>query len=62
MSQYVLLLSYGLDNGLAGLGEGGAVGVISVELCVGGLGCVYVFQAAQGNDLTGKNLGNVIIF
>ena len=42
----VLLLSNGLDDGLAGLGEGGAVGVVLVQLRVGGLGFVHVFHAA----------------
>ena len=42
----VLLLSNGLDDGLSGLGDGGAVGVVPVQLGVGGLGSVQVFQTA----------------
>ena len=41
-----LLLSNGLDDGLSGLGDGGAVGVVFVELGVGGLSFGYVFHAA----------------
>jgi hypothetical protein len=55
------LSAEGLEEGLFGLGEGGAVGVVLAQLGVNGLGLLDVFHAARGDDLTGKNFRDVII-
>jgi hypothetical protein len=56
-----LLPAEGLEHGLFGLSERGAVGVVPVELSVNGPGLLDIFHAARGDHLTGKNFGNVIV-